>query len=285
MVESPTSTRTNAMEPEKKRRLWWQQALAFTRRHVQQLVRSRVVLFLIVGWPLLWFALAVGLFVEEADPNQIAAIGVQFGLFGALTVTLAVFSGEFARDLASDRYRKFRALPLAPTADLAGRFLAGSLVGALSYVATVVGAYVAGGQFTGWVYPSVWIPIILTLLVFCLIATSVAVVFAAVFPKPEYMTTIAVIGALIVFYITGQSRVVPWMIPGDPSFVNLVPNSLATRLQITAWIEAGAGTTEFMTPPPAPDLARHGSLLVGYAAGLVAVSIGTVRLVAYGRRQ
>ena len=263
-------------------RQWFRQASAFAKRHLRVTARNKIAVALLVGYPVLWFVSTLWLFVEDPQSTAITAIGVGFGLFGALTATLAVFAGEFARDLQRDRYAKFRALPHAPSADIAGRFAAGTVVGSASYLATLVAAYLAGGTFEGWLSPAVWVPILLTLLAFCLIATSLAILVGSVLPKPEYMTVFAVVVALIAFYLTGQNGMVPWMIAGDGQFVNWLPNSLATRLQVVGWIEASGGETDFLTPPDAPSLVRHGGILLGQVLLLSGSAFAVVRSVAYG---
>ncbi|WP_254863878.1 hypothetical protein [Halovivax gelatinilyticus] len=61
--------------------------------------------------------------------------------------------------------------------------------------------------------------------------------------------------------------------------MNVLPNSLATRVQITAWI--GAADADFMTPPDAPDSLAHVGVLVGYAVVFLAISVLVVKRVAY----
>lgn len=263
-------------------RQWFRQASAFAKRHLRVTARNKIAVALLAGYPVVWFISTLWLFVEDPEAAAVTAIGVGFGLFGALTATLAVFAGEFARDLQRDRYAKFRALPHAPSADLAGRFAAGTVVGSASYLATLVATYFAGGTFEGWLSPTVWVPVVLTLLAFCLIATSLAILVGSAIPKPEYMTIFAVVVALIAFYTTGQNGIVPWMIVGDGQFVNWLPNSLATRLQIVGWIEAGGGEMDFLTPPGAPDLLRHGGVLLGQVLLLSGTAFAVVRSVAYG---
>ncbi len=263
-------------------RRWFGQAGAFARRHLRVTARNRIAVALLVGYPVLWFVSTLWLFVDEPEATAITGIGVGFGLFGALTATLAVFAGAFARDLQRDRYAKFRALPHAPSADLAGRFAAGTVVGSASYLVTLGAAYFAGGTFDGWLSPAVWAPVLLTLLAFCLIATSLAILVGSAVPKPEYMTVLAVVSALLAFYLTGQNGMVPWMIAGDGQFVNWLPNSLATRLQVVSWIEASGGETDFLTPPNTPGLVRHGGILLGQVLLLGGAAFAAVRTVAYG---
>ncbi|MXV62256.1 ABC transporter permease [Natronorubrum sp. JWXQ-INN-674] len=264
---------------------WTGQTRAFARRHVQQLRRNKLIVALAVGWPVLWYFLTMAFFIEEPASGQLgyvkASNGITYGLFGAFTVTVAVFAGEFARDLEGDRYRKLRALPVSPTADLAGRFLAGTALGACSYLATILAAYAHGGTFElQYLGPTTLAILALTLVLFCAIAMALALLLALVITKPEHMTTIAVVVVLMAFYLTGFNGTVPQLIAEDPTFVNYLPNSLATRMQIAAW--AGSDNVDFMTPPAAPLTLEYGALLVGYAVGLCAVAVAIVRRFAYG---
>ena len=268
---------------------WTGQTRAVTRRHLQQLRRNRLLVALAVGWPVLWYFLTMAFFMEDPDPSRLgyvkAANGISYGLFGAFTVTVAVFAGEFARDLEGDRYRKLRAMPVSPTADLTGRFLAGLALGVGSYLVTILAAAAHGATFVvegmgATEILTVVVAIALTLALFCVIAMALAMLLALVITKPEHMTTIAVVVVLMAFFLTGFNGVVPGMIAEEPTFVNYLPNSLATRMQIAAW--AGTDNVEFMTPPEAPLGVEYGALLVSYTVGLSALAVGIVRRFAYG---
>ncbi|WP_254863877.1 ABC transporter permease [Halovivax gelatinilyticus] len=193
---------------------WTRQSWAFARRNIQQTLRNPVLVFLLVGWPILWYVLTVSLFVDDANGPVKAAMGMTFGLFGAFTVTVTIFAGEFARDLDGDRYLKLRAMAVSPTADLAGRFGSGIVLGVASYVVTVAAALIHGATFVDLDARAIAI-VAFTLLVFCLIAMTLALLLAIAIPKPEYMTTISVVLVLLAFYVTGQNGVVPHMIAGD----------------------------------------------------------------------
>lgn len=264
---------------------WTGQTRAFTRRHLQQLRRNRLLVLLAVGWPVVWYFLTMVLFIEDVPAGQLSYVkasqGITYGLFGAFTVSVAVFAGEFARDLEGNRYRKLRAMPVSPTADLAGRFVAGTTLGAFSYLATILATYAHGGTFEIREVGIVGIGILgLTFVLFCMIAMALALLLALVITKPEHMTTIAVVVVLMAFYLTGFNGTVPELIGGDPTFVNYLPNSLATRMQITVW--AGVDNVEFMTPPEAPASLRYGAILIGYAVALTAVAVGIMNRFAYG---
>lgn len=263
---------------------WGKQMGTFARRYLQQLGRNKMIVFLTIGWPVLWYFMTMILFIDAPAGTDLgpmkAANGISFGLFGAFTVTVAVFAGEFARDLAGDRYRKLRSLPIAPTADLASRFVTGAALGSTSYLVTVVVAYVHGATFQSMTLETLAI-IALTLVLFCLIAMALAMVLALVVTKPEHMTTIAVVTVLMAFFVTGYNGTSPGLIANFAEIVNYLPNSLATRMQIAAWV--GTTNLEFMTPPEAPLSLQSASVLLGYAVVLLGVSTVIIDRVAYGR--
>jgi ABC-2 type transport system permease protein len=259
---------------------WTLQTRAFTRRHLQQVLRNKVIVFLTVAWPVLWYFLTVEFFINVPEGTDLgpirAANGINYGLFGAFTVTIAVFAGEFARDLDSHRYRKLRTMPIAPTADLTGRFLAGGTLGVISYAIMILVAYLTGASFTSL---TLWTIVILvsTLTLICLVALGLALVLSLVIPKPEYMTTIAVVIVLMSYTITGFNGLSPELIAGNAGIVNYLPNSLATRMQVAVW------TTEQITPPEAPDSLEYLGLLAGYITILLAISVLIMQRFAYGR--
>ncbi len=262
---------------------WSVQTRAFALRHLQQLARDKMMLFLTVGWPVLWYFLTMNFFVEVPAGTDLgplkAANGINYGLFGAFTVTVALFSGEFARDLERNRYRKLRTMPISPTADLAGRFASGTLLGIASYLVTVSVAYIDGAAFptldgtTGAV-------LALTLVSFCLIAMALSMVVALVITKPEQMTTIAIVIVLLAYFVTGFNGTSPGMLANSAEMVNYLPNSLATRMQIGYWMETAE--LAFMTPPEPPTSIKYVGLLVGYAGVLLTTSVLVMRRFAYG---
>ncbi|SNZ12703.1 ABC-2 type transport system permease protein [Natronoarchaeum philippinense] len=258
---------------------WTTQTRTFASRHVRQVLRNRMILVLAVAWPVLWYFLTLAFFVE-APSGQAggvkAGMAITYGLLGAFTITVAVFAGDFARDLDGERYRKFRAMPISPTADLAGRLLAGMVFGVGSYAATLLVSIVHGAEFGRPSIGAIGV-IALTLVLFCFVAMSFATVLALVVTKPEHMTTIAVIGVLIAFYATGFNGVSPQLLADGADMINYLPNSLATRMQIAAL----SSDVSYMTPPEAPDSIEFVGLLAGYAAVLLATAVLILRRFAY----
>lgn len=259
---------------------WRRQAFAFAERHLRALARSPMVVFLAVGWPLAWYALTVVAFLpEDAGALSMGATAVSYALFGAFTATVAVFAGAFARDLDGGRYRKLRSLPIAPSADLAGRFLAALALSVASYVVVLAVAFATGARFE----PRLTAPgtIAVTLLAVCVVALALALLLGTVLTRPEYMTTIAVVLVLIVYNLTGFNGIQPGMIADDPWFVNVVPNSLTTRMQIYALFDGNLSESGMM-PPELPVGIEYLGLTVAYVVGPLVGSVALIRRVAYG---
>lgn len=259
---------------------WGRQATTFAWRDLRGLSRSPMVLFLAVGWPLAWYFLSLWLFLPaDAAAYAIGGMAIGYALFGAFTVTVAVFAGQFARDLQDGRYRKFRSMPVAPTADVTGRFLAGVGLAVLSYASVMAVAFATGAR---WEPRTLAIPVVvLSLVAFCAVALVLALGLAVLVPKPEHMTTIAVVVVLIAYYVTGFNGIQPAMLAEDPWFVNYLPNSLITRLQLYYLFDADLSNTP-MTPPAFPSGPEYVGLVVAYCVGLLLAAIGIVRGVAYG---
>lgn len=262
---------------------WTRQTQAFAKRHLQQLLRNKMILFLTIGWPILWYFLTMNFLTEVppgTDPGPFKALtGLNYGLFGASTVTVALFAGGFARDLDSDWYRKLRSMPVSPTADLAGRFITGTLFGIISYIVTIAVVYLDGGTFPSLDVGTALI-LIATLLLFCVIMMAFAMVLALVVTKPEYMTTIAIVIVLLAYMITGFNGTTPGMLAENAEIVNYLPNSLVTRIQIGYWI--GTANLDFMTPPVVPTSVEYLGLFASYAAILLVTSVIIMKRSAYG---
>jgi len=264
---------------------WHRQTAAFAERHLRGLKRSKLVLVLAVAWPLAWYFLTVVAFLPddlsgEAEAYTLGATAVSYALFGAFTVAVATFAAGFARDNDQGLYRLFRSLPVVPSADLAGRFLAGLTVATLSFGVTMVVAYVHGARFVP--RPTALLVVPLTLVAFCLVALVLSLALGVVVPEPEYVSTIAVVLVLIAYYVTGFNGIQPGMIAEDAAFVNWVPNSLATRMQIHHLFE-GDLSDSGMIPPEMPGGWEYVAGSIAGAAAAAVASLGLLRFVGYRR--
>lgn len=264
---------------------WHRQTAAFAERHLRGLSRSKLVLVLAVAWPLAWYFLTVVAFLPddmgaEAEAYTKGATAVSYALFGAFTVAVATFAAGFARDNDQGLYRLFRSLPIAPSADLAGRFLAGLGAATLSYAVTMVVAFVHGARFAP--RPTALLVVPLTLLAFTLVALLLSLALGLLVPEPEYVSTIAVVLVLIAYYVTGFNGIQPGAIANDATFVNWIPNSMATRMQIYHLFDGDLSDTG-MIPPEFPVDWEYVAATVASAAVATVASIGLLRVVGYRR--
>lgn len=255
---------------------WTRQALAFAKRYVRQSSRDWIGGFWSFAFPVLWYLLTVHLgMVGGVAPSggQVskAVLGISFGVFGAFTVTLVGFTGQLATDLHTKRYRKFRSLPIYPSADLAGRFVSGAILGVLSFAAVIVVAAIDGATYRVTGLSSVAV-VPASVVLFCLVGMVVGLLTAIVIPKPQHATTVGTGVLIVVFFVTGYNGLVASMFPASPRLLNLLPNSVATRVTVyhlTAvnWELAG------LSPPGPPRSLEYLLVLGGYAATLSGLAI------------
>lgn len=270
---------------------WTTQVTSFARRSLKELFRSKVAFFWSVGWPVLWYALTLVFFIEVPDSipaseqaelmGQIKAMNaISFGLFGAFTVSLVTFAQNFGSDLDEKRYRKLRSLPIAPSADLTGRFIAGFVMAALSFCTVLVVGAVDGGSFA--VRNALSVPVVaVSLLLFCVVGMSLAVIISTVVNKGEYVTAITNSVLIVLFFLTGFNGVQPSMVPESSQWlVNLAPNSLAARLQIFHLTDFDVSESQ-LTPPDLPTDPEYLAILVGFAVVFWVASVAIVRYRVY----
>lgn len=245
-----------------------------------------MLVFLAAAWPLAWYFLTVTLFLpDDLSGNELAlskgSTAVSYALFGAFTVAVATFAAGFARDRDRGRYRLFRSLPIAPSADLAGRFVAGVAVAAVSYAVVLGVAYVEGARFAP--RPTALPAVAFGLLAFCLVALALSLSLAVAVPQPEYVTTIAVVLVLVAYYVTGFNGLQPVMIAEEATFVNYVPNSLTTRMQIHHLFDWSPDPESGLVPPEMPAGLEYVGVLAASAAASLIASLGLLRVVGYRR--
>lgn len=82
-------------------------------------------------FPVAVYLLTVTVFIDTSTvpetvvPYRKAGVAVSYGMFGAIVASLNSFGQQLAADFEADRYIQYRSLPLVPSADLAGRAVAG----------------------------------------------------------------------------------------------------------------------------------------------------------------
>lgn len=264
---------------------WVIHTRAFIYRYVREMLRSKVGLFWSFAFPVIWYALTVYLNAIPGVPAAGQAVlkailGISFGIFGAFTVTLVGFTGHLAADIDAKRYRKFRSLPIAPSTDLAGRFAAGGLLGIASWLLAVGVAFLDGAAYH-ITKPYAAFIVLLAVFLFCLIGMVTGLVLTLLVPQPEHATTTGTGLLVIGFFVTGYNGTVASVFPGTGWFLNVIPNSLATRITIyhlvdTAWGPAG------LAPPAMPATPWHLGLLAIYAISLTGFGLVVMRRWVYG---
>ena len=270
---------------------WVVQFQSFLKRHVRASLRNKVALFWNFVWPVLWYLLSVHLIVVPELPDGVpddvvaAVKGTQvitFGIFGAITVTLVGFAGELTSDIEDKRYRKFRSLPIAPTADLFGRFASGFTLGLLSFLFVMVVGVLDGARFDPRGALGVGVAL-LSLLLLCAVSMAIALVVAA-FIQDETQTNILTLSVVMLgFFVTGFNGMQTWMFPSEKYewVLNYLPNSLAARLQAyylidVDWEQAG------LAPPPMPDSLGFLVPLLAYTIVFGGIAVFVMRTVVYG---
>ncbi len=270
---------------------WLGQAGAFAARSTRELFRNKTVLFWSIGFPVGFYLLTVTVFIDtasipaEALPYVKAATAVGYGIFGAIIACLNAFGQQLASDLEDDRYRLYRSLPIRPSADLAGRMTAGVALAMVALLAAVVAAVATGASFA--IRSPTSLPVLaLALVTFAVLWMVLAVVVAAVVRETRYASIITVSVALAAYFLTGYNGGQPEFFHGPDVLLNVLPNTLATRLVthhvvvFPADVPASASVSSALTIPG--DAFSLGVLgLWGVGAALLGVAV--LRRGIYGR--
>ena len=266
---------------------WRAQALAFARRSVRELFRNRPVLFWSVAFPVGFYLLTITVFVDtsavpaDAVPYVKAGTAVSYGMFGAIIASLNAFGQQLAVDLERDRYRLYRSLPLAPSADLAGRMVAGVALAALALVAALGTAILTGATFS--LRAATSLPVIAVAFVtFAVVWMVAAVLIATVVRESRYASIITVSIALAAYFLTGYNGGDPAAFQGPHVLLNWLPNTLASRLVTHHLVVvpgdlAAAGATGSSLPVPGDAFGLAvlgGTALVSLVVGVAVLRRG-----------
>ncbi len=253
---------------------WVQQTLTFARRTVVTQMKNRRAVVASFGFPVLYYVLDTRLFIQGTGSVvavERAAMAVSFGMFGAFLIALVGFAQQLSGDLTQKRYRKFRSLPISPSADFAGRLLGGYVVSVVAYALLFAIGYLDGGAFDA-LGPISTVVVLGTLLAFCLVAMAVATLFAVVL-RGDNAFQVSMFVLLVAYFVTGFNGLSVSILPDSlRGAMNYVPNSLATRIQFAYTV----GHPSVFSPPALPNTAAFGALLVVYA--VVSGAIATLLL-------
>lgn len=267
---------------------WVRQTKSFALRNLRAMFRTKATIIWGFGFPTFWYLLTSFAFLPDAEtvggPAVLAdikgATAVSLGLFGVLTVTLVVFAGALTVDLTEKRYRKLRSLPVAASADLAGRFVAVLGVAAVSYCLVLAVGYLDGAAYAVRGVSSV-VVVVGSFVLFSLVGVSIAVFVTWLVEDTDVVLGITNAILLVSYFLTGFNGLSPGMLPETTrDIVNVAPNALAARLQV--WhltdIQATAadGSSSGLTPPSLPVGTGSLALLVTWAVLLCAFGIAVM---------
>lgn len=251
--------------------VWMQQTAAFTRRYLRELFRTKVVLFWTVAFPAGFYLLAIVLFVP--DSSEIASEGVVragtavgYGMFGALIGALTSFGSQLGMDIENDRYVQFRSLSIAPSADLAGRMIAGTGLVVVAFLTVLVVSIPTGAQYS---LQSPLSPLVamVALATFAVFWMTVAVAISLAVSDSRYTSMVTTSLAIVAYMLSGNNGVTPDMFHGPDVLLNLMPHTLSTRLLVDHLVGTGGGITPPALPATGPGL--------GLMTIIAVVSLGT----------
>lgn len=261
------------------------QVRAFTLRALRRFVRNRASVFWAIVAPSGYYLFTAVLNApDDGDAGAVKGVmAIALGVFGALAATQMVFAGNMGADLREKRYRKLRSLPVSPWADLAGRFVAGFVVG-VSAFATVLVVGVATGADLALAGPASITVVFAGLFLFCALGVGLGVISAAFVQDSQHLMIVANVLLLGLFFGTGFNGISPESLPAAVRpLVNVLPNSLATRVTILHLSPAATGVEGALTPPRLPSGPAYLLLLAGEAvATSVAAAVAMRRFVYEG---
>ncbi|XVH32601.1 ABC transporter permease [Haloferacaceae archaeon DSL9] len=248
----------------------FRQVTAFVRRYLRTLTRDRTVLVWSLAFPAAFYLLTISVFVDlaaipEAHHGSVkATTAISYGVFGAVIVCLTAFGGQLVSDLESGRYAAFRTLPLGPGTDLAGRFLAGLVAAGGAFLVVILVSLPTGATYA---VDPIGIPLaagafVASALVWMVVALGIAVGTK----RARYANLISVSLALASYFGTGFNGTVPASFDGDADLLNVLPNTVTTRLLTARLVDVGDPVAAGLAPPALPTGWSVTGLLCGYVA-------------------
>ena len=266
-------------------RIWLGQTRSFAERYARELFRNKTVLFWSLLFPVGFYLLTITVFVPtdqipaDIKPMVFGATAISYGTFGAVIACLNSFGGQLAADFEADRYKQFRALPIRPTADLAGRMAAGLALAAASFAVVVVVSLGTGAEYAirG---PESLAVLLLALLVFGVVWMVLAIALVTVVTDERYANIITVAIALLSYMLMGYNGTDPASYTGPDVLLNYLPNTLSTRLLVYHFVDVGADT---LSPPALPGTGWSLAVLGLYGVAALAAGVVLVRTVVYKR--
>jgi ABC-2 type transport system permease protein len=266
---------------------WRNQVLAFAIRYARELFRNKTVLFWTIAFPVGFYLLTITVFVDTqsipADvlPYVKSGTAVTYGTFGAIIASLNSFGQQLAMDFEDDRYQLYRSLPIAPSADLAGRMIAGIVLSFVAFAIVVAAAVGTGGTFS--LASAASIPLaVVAMLAFAIFWMVVAVLVTTAVRDARYASIVTVSMALALYFLTGYNGGSPDVFQGPDVVLNWLPNTLPTRL-IGGEIAAPPAGLGRETALASPDPVIGTLTLLGYAVLALIVGLAVMRRIVYQR--
>lgn len=254
------------------RRVWIEQAGAFTRRSLQEVRNSRLMLAWVIAFPAIMYLLRT---TQGASGSAVsdATVSVGIGILGSMFVCLFVFGNQLATDLEDRRYVAYRSMPISSSADLTGRMAAGLVLAASAFTVTIVAGLATGASY-GLRGPES-VPIVLAAGVLtCLFWMIAAIPFVVAAGNKRIASMATTLLAVTAFILTGLNGAVPSQSVIDGPVLNYLPNTLPTRLLVYHLVPTESWTELGVAPPAMPTDPTFLVLLAGYAA--LAVLAGTL---------
>lgn len=266
---------------------WRNQVMGFALRYARELFRNKTVLFWTIAFPLGFYLLTITIFIDtqgipaEALPYVKSGTAVTYGTFGAIIASLNSFGQQLAMDFEDDRYQLYRSLPIAPSADLVGRMVAGAVLSIVAFVVVVAGSLVTGGTFSLASIASIPLTAV-AMLAFAIFWMVVAVLVTTAVRDARYASIVTVSMALALYFLTGYNGGNPDVFQGPDFVLNWLPNTLPTRL-IAMEIAAPPAELTQEGALASPDPVIGTITLLGYAAIALVVGLAVMRRVVYKR--
>ncbi|QCS41224.1 ABC transporter permease [Natrinema versiforme] len=254
------------------RRVWLEQAGAFARRSLREVRNSWLMLTWVIAFPAIMYLLQTTQGTNGSAVSD-ATVSIGIGILGSMFVCLFVFGNQLATDLEDRRYVAYRSMPIAPSAELAGRMAAGLVLAGGAFAATIAAGLATGASYGLRGPESVPIALAAGALT-CLFWMVVAIPFVVVAGNERVASMTTTLVAVGGFVLTGLNGTVPAQSPIDGPVLNVLPNTLPTRLLVSHLVPAENWTELGVAPPAMPTGPAFLALLAAYA--VLAIVAGTM---------
>ncbi|WP_226021615.1 ABC transporter permease [Halomicrobium salinisoli] len=267
---------------------WTAQARAFAERYAREMVRSKGALAWSLGFPAFFYLLTYAFFVSFDEmpaaivPDVKAALAVGFGSFTVIAVGVTAFGQAFVTDVEDGRYLQFRSLPIAPSADLVGRLLAGLGIAVLSFGVMLLVGLASGAEFTlRGPASAALVPIALVGFAVPWLALGLAIGTAV--DDTRYASIVATFAVFALYFVTGFNGAESSMFAADPVLLNYLPNTLPARFLTYHLVGIEQWGQSSTTPPAMPGGLRWFWIIVAYGAANFLAALAVLRRFVYDR--